>query len=57
MCNDHKFKPLHIMPRKTSPYVKSYHEQTKWMYFLIEDDDFLEKCNTMWDKVSADIKK
>ena len=27
------------------------------MYFLIEDDDFLEKYNTIWDKVSADVKK
>ena len=27
------------------------------MYFLIEDDDLLEKYNTNWDKVSADIKK
>ena len=27
------------------------------MYFLIEDDDLLEKDNTIWDKVSADIKK
>ena len=25
--------------------------------FLIEDDDLLEKCNTFWDKLSADIKK
>ena len=25
---------------KTSTYVKSYDGQTKWMYFLIEDDDF-----------------
>ena len=31
--------------------------ETKWMYFLIEDDDLLEKCNTNWDKTSADIKK
>ena len=42
---------------KTSAYVKSYDGQSKWMYFLIEDDDFLEKYNTIWDKVSADIKK
>ena len=28
-----------------------------WVYFLIEDDDLLEKDNTIWDKVSADIKK
>ena len=27
------------------------------MYFLIEDDKLLEKNNTIWDKVSADIKK
>ena len=26
------------------------------MYFLI-DDDLLEKYNTIWDKVSTDIKK
>ena len=25
--------------------------------FLIEDDDLLEKYNTIWNKVSADIKK
>ena len=27
------------------------------MYFLTEDDNLLEKYNTIWDKVSADIKK
>ena len=27
------------------------------MYFLIENDELLEKNNTVWDKVSADIKK
>ena len=57
MYNEHKAKPLHIMFSKTSTFVKSYDRQTKWMYFLIEDDDLLEKHNTIWDKVSADIKK
>ena len=57
MYNHHKVKQLHIMLPKTSAYVKSYDGQTKWMYFLIEDDDLLEKYNTIWDKVSADIKK
>ena len=42
---------------KTSTYVKGYDGQTKWMYFLIEDDELLEKYNTIWNKVSADIKK
>ena len=27
------------------------------MYFLIEDNNLLEKYNTIWDKVSADVKK
>ena len=27
------------------------------MYFVIEDDDLLKKYNTIWDKVSAYIKK
>ena len=37
--------------------MKSYDRQTKWMYFLIEDSDLLVKYSTIWDKVSADIKK
>ena len=41
---------------KTNAYVKGYDAQTKWMYFLIEDDKLLEKYNTIWDKISADIK-
>ena len=28
---------------KTSAFVKSYVGQTKWIYFLIEDYDLLEK--------------
>ena len=39
LYNNHKVKPLHIMLSKASAYVKSYDGQTKWMYFLIEDDD------------------
>ena len=44
---------------KTSAYVKSYDGQSKseWMYFFVKDDELLEKHNTIWDKVSADIKK
>ena len=57
LYNDYKVKPLHIMLPKTSTYVKHYDGQTKWMYFLIEDYDLLEKYITTWDKVSADIKK
>ena len=55
--NDNRVKPLHLMVPKKGAYVKIYDGQTKWMYFLIEDDDLLEKYNTIWDEVSADIKK
>ena len=46
-----------VKPPNTSPYVKCYDGQAKWVYFSIEDDDLLEKHNTIWDKVTADIKK
>ena len=57
MYNDFKVKPLHIMPPKTSACVKRYDGQPKWMYFLIENQDLIEKYNTIWDKASADIEK
>ena len=41
MYNDYRVKPLHIMLPKTSAYVKRYNGQTKWMDFLIEDDDLM----------------
>ena len=28
---------------KTSAYIKSYDGQTKWIYFLTEDDNLLKK--------------
>ena len=57
LYNGNKFKLLNIMLSKTSAHVKSYDGQIKWMYFLIEDDKLLQKYNTIWDNVSADIKK
>ena len=38
-------------------YVKFCDVQTKWICFWVEDDDLLNKYNTIWDEVSADIKK
>ena len=45
---------------KTSAYVvtkwtNGHNGQNKRMYFLIEDNDVLEKYNTISDKVSVDI--
>ena len=42
LYNDPKVKLLITLPKKTT-YVKSHYGKTKWMYFLIEDDDLLEK--------------
>ena len=52
-----RIKPLYIMLPKANANVKSYDGLTKWMYFLIEDDNLLEKYNSIWDKVSTDIKR
>ena len=41
---------------KTSVYVNSCDEQTKWMHLFIEADELSEKYNTIWDKVSGDIR-
>ena len=52
----YKIRPLHIMLPKTSACIKNYNFQTKRI-FLIEVDELLEKYNTIWDKVSTDVKK
>ena len=42
----------------SSACVKSYDDQTKLMYFWIEDDKLSSKYNTLWDKKEcSDIKK
>ena len=48
--NNHKVTPWHIMHQKMSTYLKRYDRKTKWMYFFINDDDLLQKYNTIWDK-------
>ena len=57
LYNDHRVKPLHKILPKTSSYVKSYDGQTKWLIFLIEDVNVIEKYYTIWDKASANITK
>ena len=57
LYDDYKVKPLHKLLPKMSAYGKSYDGQTKWMYFLSEDDNLLKKYNTIWNKVSADVKR
>ena len=44
--DDYIIKPLRIMLQRNTAYIKSYDSQTKWMYFMIEHDNLLEKYNT-----------
>ena len=37
-----KVKPLYMMLSLTSTYVKSSDGETKWIHFLIDDDDLLK---------------
>ena len=39
-----------------SAYRRNF-DETKYMPFLIKDNELLEKCNGIWDKVSSVIKK
>ena len=57
LYGDYTVNPLHIMLWKTTAYVKSCDCLTKWIYFLIKNGNLLEKYNTIWYKVSPDIKK
>ena len=52
LYNGNKVKASNIMLPKISSYV-----ETKWTYFLIDDDDLLKKYNTIWDQFSADEEK
>lgn len=47
----------HIMIPKASVSIKPYDGNTKWIYFVIEVGDLLEKYKTILYKVSANIKK
>ena len=55
--DEYKIKPLCIMLLKTSTYVRSYNGETKWMNFLIKDNELLKKYNDVWHKVSNSFKK
>ena len=39
-----------------SAYRRDF-DKTKYMSVLIKDDEILEKCNEIWEKVKNSIKK
>ena len=42
MDDDYKMKPFIIIFPKLSAYIESFDGETKWMYFLVEDDELLK---------------
>ena len=59
MYDVYENKPLSLVLLKTSSYVKTYNDGTKWMYYLIEDDGWIIKKNIMifWIKLVTVWKK
>ena len=51
-----KIRPLCILLLKMCAYRKDF-DETKYMSFLIKDDELLEKYNEIWEKVKNIIKK
>ena len=39
-----------------TPYRRDF-DETKYVSFLIKDNELLEKCNEIWGKVTNSIKK
>ena len=50
-----KNRPLCIFLSKISAYKRDFNE-TKYISFLIKDDELLEKYNEIWGKVKNSIK-
>ena len=51
-----KVRPLFIILPRMNEYKRDF-DETKFMFFLIKNDELLEKYNEIWDKVSKVIKK
>ena len=51
-----KIRPLCIFFPKMSAYRKDF-DETKYMPFLIKDDELIEKYNEIWEKVKKSTKK
>ena len=51
-----KIKPSCIFLPKMTEYRKVF-DETKYIYFLIKDDELLEQYNEIWEKLKNSLKK
>ena len=57
MDDDFKIKPFTVILQKASAYVKRYDVETKWMYFLTKDDEFLKNPMPFEEKSAIVLKR
>ena len=50
-------KPLYIILRQTSGYIKYFENSGKKMSFVIKDADMLYKYNEIWDNIKHKISQ
>ena len=48
-------KPLCIILPQMTGYIKIFENGAKSMSFVIKDDDVLDKCNKIWDKIKTNL--
>ena len=51
-----KNRPLYMFPPKMSAFRKDF-DETKYISFLIKDDESLKKYNKIWKKLKTSSKK
>ena len=53
----YEIKLFSVILSNMSGYVISYDGKTKWMFFLIKNDELFKKNWNIWNKVGNSIKK
>ena len=49
-------KPLCIILPQMSVYIKYFENRSKNMCFMIKNDDVLDKCDEIWDKIKNTLE-
>ena len=48
---------IYVKKVETRACLRGYNCGTKWMYFLIEDEELCKKYDDIWNKVGKSMKK
>ena len=50
-------KPLCIILPQMSGYIRYFKNDDQNMYFMVKNDDVLDKYDEIWDKIKMDLNK